>query len=192
MSPRKKSEGLSIEAISREIKADRRTVKAAIIEAEIQPLGKKGNASLYDLDEVILALTQRKENKAENSSLSDRVKIQQERLLKARANKAEYELSLLEGTCFRADLITEVLESVIIEWRGLILALTSKLSPNLVGVSDVRESYKQVDDSVRGVLTDMARIPIGEIVQRISDKYKIEQGINSPTKQFNEEKYEKI
>jgi hypothetical protein len=78
VSPRRKSEGFSIEAIAREAGADRRTVKSVIVESSIQPIGKKGNASLYDLDEVILALTQRQVGKTENSSLSDRVKVQQE------------------------------------------------------------------------------------------------------------------
>jgi hypothetical protein len=71
------------------------------------------------------------------------------------------------------------------------MGLTSKLSPSLVGVNDVKESFKRVDLGVRGVLTDMAQVPVDEIIQRISDSYKIEQGITPTQKQLGEDEDEK-
>jgi hypothetical protein len=105
-----------------------RTVKSALESGGVQPLRREGRADLYDSQAALMAIY-RPDDGGEYDD-------QRQRLAAAQAEKVEHENLVRRGMLAQREAVVKFWTECLANMRAKILAMASKLGPQLVNIGD--------------------------------------------------------
>lgn len=92
----------------------------------------------------------------ERSTAGEDFEIHRARLYKARADAAEIDLALRMGEVIHGDIAEELFTDCIRKMRSKVLAMPTRLAPQLEGVCDIKAIYSLLREACHDTLTEVA------------------------------------
>ncbi|WP_421663626.1 hypothetical protein [Lysinibacillus telephonicus] len=150
---RKDSEGFEFIVTSKEI-----SKIMGVTEARIRQLTKEGavirvSHGKYDLAKSFQAYMTYIENKKEE--VLDKT-IEEAKWTKARRRKTELQVQVMEGELHRSEDVERVLNTMLGNFRGKLLALPSKMASRVAGKTDLTEIRDILKSGVNEAMTELS------------------------------------
>ena len=104
------------------------------------------------------------------------------RLNRAKADIAELELSRARGEVVRYEIVKFAWGRVVMAFRSKMLALPTKLPQRLIGLREINQAKKLLDDEIYEALSELGRaeVDISEL-QRTEKARSVDDGADDPT-----------
>ena len=121
--------------------------------SEGMPLeGMEGKENQYDLTKCVEWYVKKR--------VGNDLQYEKTRLTKAQANKTELEGKLLERELLRADNVKNVWVSQIIAFRSRVLAMPTKLAPDILQAPSLTEAKGIIADALEEALKEFKDVPL--------------------------------
>jgi phage terminase Nu1 subunit (DNA packaging protein) len=114
--------------------------------------GMDGKENQYDLTKCVEWYVKRR--------VGNDLQYEKTRLTKAQANKTELEGKLLERELLRADNVKNVWVSQIIAFRSRVLAMPTKLAPDILQATSLTEAKGIIADALEEALKEFKDVPL--------------------------------
>jgi phage terminase Nu1 subunit (DNA packaging protein) len=92
------------------------------------------------------------------------------RLRRAQADKTELEVREYRGELHRAEDVEDVWTEMLSNFRARILAVPTKLAPQILGIEDLKEMQKALKDAVYEALQELSEYDPDRISERARKK----------------------
>jgi phage terminase Nu1 subunit (DNA packaging protein) len=92
------------------------------------------------------------------------------RLRRAQADKTELEVKEYRGELHRAEDVEDVWTEMLSNFRARILAVPTKLAPQILGIEDLKEMQKALKDAVYEALQELSEYDPDRIAERARKK----------------------
>lgn len=163
-------EPLSVDAMSRILKMDRRTVKKVIEANNIDPVDHVGTFPVYDVKAVRTACEKHKEEKPKGNSAEEYLK-HKARLTQMKADIATMDRDARRGKFVESNIIQKILFDIHGNFRAKILALPGKAGPKVEGKTKISEIVEVLTDEVHECLKEIANHDPSEIIEKCVQEY---------------------
>ena len=114
--------------------------------------GTDGKENVYDLPQCVEWYVKRR--------VGNDLQYEKTRLTKAQANKTELEGKLLERELLRADNVKNVWVSQIVAFRSRVLAMPTKLAPDILQATSLTEAKGIIADALEEALKEFKDVPL--------------------------------
>ena len=114
--------------------------------------GMDGKENQYDLTKCVEWYVKKR--------VGNDLQYEKTRLTKAQANKTELEGKLLERELLRADNVKNVWVSQIIAFRSRVLAMPTKLAPDILQATSLTEAKGIIADGLEEALKEFKDVPL--------------------------------
>lgn len=123
--------------------------------------GKKGESSQYDTEACILWIRNRELGDGDGEVI-DR-KVEEARLAKFKAAREELELQEKQGTLLSAAEVEETWTRILANFRAKLLALPSRLAPELADLTDPKEVQGFLKRAINETLEELSNTDVEEV-----------------------------
>lgn len=140
-------QGLTISAIAVELAMDRRTVAGRV--SDLTPISQRNGAKVYSLGDVIRVFA------AKSPSHDHTIGGHKERLLKARADQAEYDAGESAGRLLDRIKITHLVTTMIVRVKTKLLGVPIKAAPLVAVESETEPCRAIIEKLIHECLADL-------------------------------------
>lgn len=148
-----------VEAIGKLLNLTPRRIQQLVREGVI-PRAERGK---YDLIRTIRGYVKYLQERAEGRGVETTdLHGERTRLLRAQANKTEFEVASLQRALLPFDEVVAAWESLVAAFRAKCLALPSRLAPQLAAVNEIREIQNHIAAGVREALEELSRFELAD------------------------------